>query len=823
MLPIQHRSRALTLVAAGALLTGGLFAAAPAPASPSGSPSSAAAVPGKHQDGYDNYSDDIKHPLKIKAKRDAQKQAALQRILKGKKPFKSNDKSKQVPLELEGTDRIFVVLVEFGDLRNPNFCDSTEAGSCPFPSDGTPQRYDGPLRNQIPEPDRAVDNSTLWQADYNRDHYEDMYFNRMADYYERQSSGRYTVDGDVTEWVKVPFNEATYGRNYCGSIVCATSRALVRDALAMWVEGQLDAGQTMAQIQDYLKTFDYQDRYDLDGDGNFREPDGFIDHFQIVHAGGDEASADPTFGTDAIWSHRSYANLQGSGPGGLAGVNVGSNAGLISSAEVPNNPTGIWVGDYTVQPENGGLGVFAHEYAHDLGLPDLYDTSGNTGGAENNTAFWTLMSSGANIGNGAPDGIGDSPTDMGAWELFQLGWLDAQGDKGPFYEIAEAGKRSQHQLATNVPGSSNGAQAVFTVLPDSERDFEVGAPAAGGWMWWSSAGNDLNTTMTKTGITGTALSAQVSFNTEEEYDYGFLEASSDGGATWRTVTNSLSDAPGHAGHDPDGNNPDGTGFTGSTDGEYVTLTATLPPGTNAIRFRYQTDPAVEGDGILIDEISIDGVVIGSAETETEGWTLDGFVRSDGVETRQFFNAYVAENRQYDGDDVALKTAYNFSFGTTKPDWVENYPYQNGLLISYWNEAYGDNNVGDHPGKGLILPVDSHPQFTHWTDNTLMRNRILSFDSTFGHEATDPITLSREVMVDGVLQTQTVTIPSRAGVSRFDDTQTWWFNSDAHGATGAHAGRYQPGWYSVDVPKTGTTISVIPGSRKGVLKIEVAPK
>ena len=50
---------------------------------------------------------------------------------------------------------------------------------------------------------------------------------------------------------------------------------------------------------------------------------------------------------------------------------------------MPNNPTGVWVGDYTIQPENGGLGVFAHEFGHDLGLPDLYDTSGNTGGAEN--------------------------------------------------------------------------------------------------------------------------------------------------------------------------------------------------------------------------------------------------------------------------------------------------------------------------------------------------------------------------------------------------------------------------------------------------------
>ena len=38
-----------------------------------------------------------------------------------------------------------------------------------------------------------------------------------------------------------------------------------------------------------------------------------------------------------------------------------------------------------------GLGVFAHEFGHDLGLPDYYDTAGG----ENSTAFWTLMSSGS--------------------------------------------------------------------------------------------------------------------------------------------------------------------------------------------------------------------------------------------------------------------------------------------------------------------------------------------------------------------------------------------------------------------------------------------
>ena len=59
------------------------------------------------------------------------------------------------------------------------------------------------------------------------------------------------------------------------------------------MQTRLSAGETLQQITDYLKTFDVQDRYDSNGNGNFAEPDGFIDHFQIVHAGGDEAAGDP--------------------------------------------------------------------------------------------------------------------------------------------------------------------------------------------------------------------------------------------------------------------------------------------------------------------------------------------------------------------------------------------------------------------------------------------------------------------------------------------------------------------------------------------------
>jgi immune inhibitor A len=796
-----RRRRAYSLIAASSLVVGAFVATTgTAGAAP---PTDRPPVKGKVKGGSDNPA----HPLKIAQKKEAQKKVALERKLKGDKAAQGKTvkvgKGQYVNLENEGTDKIFVVLAEFGDNQYP---DPRFQGP---PPDGSTTDVTGPRRNEIPAPNRAIDNSTLWQPNYDRAHYQDMYFNRMKKYYETQSSGRYSIDGTVTEWVRVPFNEALYGRNYCGSITCSSSKALVRDALAMWVDSHFKSGQTMAQITAYLKTFDQQDRYDVDGDGNFNEPDGFIDHFQIVHAGGDEAAGDPNQGTDAIWSHRWYANLQAGGPGGQTGVNVGSNAGFVSSPMVPNNPTGVWVGDYTIQPENGGLGVFAHEYAHDLGLPDLYDTSGNEGGAENNTAFWTLMSSGANIGDGGPDGIGDNPTDMGVWELFQLGWLNAQGDKGPFYEVARAGQKSNHKLGPNVPATKS-PQAVFVTLPDKNIPLELGPPAEGDSFFWSTRGNDLNTSMRAT-VNGTALTAQVRYDIEQDWDYAFLEASANG-TTWTPVMTNRSDRPGHAGaHNQSGFNDSGAGITGSTNGAWVPLTATLPAGTTQIRFRYQTDPAAVENGFMVDAVAVNGTPIADS-----AWTLDGFVKSDGSEDQKFFNAYVLENRQYDGYDTSLRTAYNFGFlKTNRPDWVESYPYQNGLLISYWDTSQTDNNVGEHPGKGLILPVDAHPQFSHWKDGTLMRNRILSYDSTFGTERTDSITLHKE----GV----PATIASKPAVPTFDDTKTWWYNCDADACTGSHAGRYQPGWYSVDVPKTGTTVTVKGKGNGGHLNVQVQPK
>ena len=145
--------------------------------------------------------DNLSHPLGDEQA--ARRARALAAKLQGKAKGKTHEvaKGQYVELELERNDRVFVILAEFGNTIHPSY------GQAP-----------GPLHNQIAQPNRAVDNTTIWQADYNKAHYEDMYFTKMVDYYEKQSSGRYTINGDVVEWVKVPYNEARYGQNTsCGS------------------------------------------------------------------------------------------------------------------------------------------------------------------------------------------------------------------------------------------------------------------------------------------------------------------------------------------------------------------------------------------------------------------------------------------------------------------------------------------------------------------------------------------------------------------------------------------------------------------------------
>jgi M6 family metalloprotease-like protein len=562
------------------------------PVSPA--PASFTASPGA--DGVAAKADDRSDP--VAEERRELNQQAVEKVISGEAKVQDRNGSRSVQVApgqwaeygLTDSDQILSFLVDFGDQVDPRFPASTP----------------GPAHNAIKEPNRAVDNSTYWSDSFDRGHYLDMFFSEgnesLKGVYEEMSSGRYTVGGDVSDWVRVPFNSASYGETESQ----ADMTRFVQDTANAWYDAQVAAGKTPAEIDAYLASFDQWDRYDYDKDGDFDEADGYIDHFQAIHAGeGEEAGA----ASSAIWSHRWSVGQAGRGTSGPA-------ANPYGGIKIGNS--NVWIRDYTTEPENGGLGVFAHEYGHDLGLPDLYDTSGG----ENGTGFWTLMSSGSWLGHGQ-DSIGTTPNHMGAWEKIQLGWLD--------YQVATAGTPSTHKIGPSYH-ATKAPQAVVVNLPKD------------------AAGNN--------------------------------------------------------------------------------------------RF------------------------------------------------------YIAENRQYLGYDATLASGpYNT---------VEHYPYQDGLSITYWNTAQRNNNTRQHPGAGLALPVDAHPKALTWSDGTVVRNRIQSYDATFGKQATDALSLHRE-LASGMT---TLAAPSQPGVAVFDDT-----NPNAYYDPASPQG-------SVIVAGTGARIEVIQSNSAGLMTLQV---
>jgi len=74
----------------------------------------------------------------------------------------------------------------------------------------------------------------------------------MKNLYEELSSGRYTVNGDVTDWVKVPFNEASHGETESQTDMTR----FIQDGANAWYEQQKAAGKSDDDIKAYLATFD---------------------------------------------------------------------------------------------------------------------------------------------------------------------------------------------------------------------------------------------------------------------------------------------------------------------------------------------------------------------------------------------------------------------------------------------------------------------------------------------------------------------------------------------------------------------------------------
>ncbi len=132
------------------------------------------------------------------------------------------------------------------------------------------------------------------------------------------------------------------------------------------------------------------------------------------------------------------------------------------------------------------LGVYAHEFGHWLGLPDLYCTGWlcATSGPDG-VGKWSLMGDGIyNIDPGHPTWYGSSPAHPDAWCKVHLGWVVPQTPASN----AEMGHKTLNPVETNaevikIQASSETGSQYFLLENKQRTGFDKGLPGHGLLVW----------------------------------------------------------------------------------------------------------------------------------------------------------------------------------------------------------------------------------------------------------------------------------------------------------------------------------------------------
>jgi len=152
-------------------------------------------------------------------------------------------------------------------------------------------------------------------------------------------------------------------------------------------------------------------------------------------------------------------------------------------------------------------------------------------------------------------------------------------------------------------------------------------PYSGSYAIWSNKGDESDMTLTRQfDFTQVSAAGSMTFRTwydlEEDFDYLYLEASTDG-ENWQILNTPLG-----TDLDPSGNSF-GWAYNGSTTGwRLESIDLSQFSGQKVyLRFEYITDAAVNGEGFLLDDVSVDSIgYFSDFESDDGGWQADGFVR-----------------------------------------------------------------------------------------------------------------------------------------------------------------------------------------------------
>ena len=151
-------------------------------------------------------------------------------------------------------------------------------------------------------------------------------------------------------------------------------------------------------------------------------------------------------------------------------------------------------------------------------------------------------------------------------------------------------------------------------------------------FWWSDRADGMDSALTRevdlARASGATLRFWTWFDIEDDFDYGYVAVSADGGTRWATVATAATTTT-----DPNGNNL-GAGFTGVSGGAgagvWIQQEADLSAFAGKkvlLRFQHVTDGALNEYGFGVDDIEIPEIGYRDDAEGDNGWDAKGFIRS----------------------------------------------------------------------------------------------------------------------------------------------------------------------------------------------------
>lgn len=298
--------------------------------------------------------------------------------------------------------------------QSPAYARDGRVGECVVPTGGNQKALVLLVRvNDYPVPSDLSDAATVRSRLFGDE------TETMKTYFERASQhapSALSMTGDVYGWRSVDHVNAESTTTDLSEVAFA-SDPVVRKA---------------------LEAFDGEINY-ADYDSN---DDGCVDYLMVVHSGPDQAvTRDPR----DIWSHFEFY--------------MPEERSMYDGKEVYGT---------SVVSVRSPVGVFVHEMAHNLGLPDLYSH-----GPPNKSmiGYWSLMDLGMWSGPAGSPGV--RPTALDPWSASVLGWTvpEAITDEGT-RSITTANVRGEVARIDLAP-ASDGAARYLLVEARQNRDLDA--------------------------------------------------------------------------------------------------------------------------------------------------------------------------------------------------------------------------------------------------------------------------------------------------------------------------------------------------------------